>query len=420
MIPAFSDGFFKIDSEHGFLPLQEPLPSLPAPFQKLQRLVDSLPLLIRGNTEKMSEAVLSLPEWFLSDQDSVFLLAALYRAYCFVASAYLLHPAHLHFLRTGEYGVARDRLPRNIAQPLLSIAKKLEVFPWLEYSYGYSLGNYVRKDPSNKNLEYENLSMACSFTGTPDETGFIMIHVEINQHTPRLVETVHHLLNDFAEKNNPASSLQQIWQVLVLMNQSRKRMWEASRWERYNDFRVFIMGSEGNSKIFPHGVVYEPETEPRYYRGQSGSQDTIIPFLDTLFRVSDHYLQNELTGYLMDMRKYRPKPFRDLLEWVDIETRGLVEWILTWEQASRTLFHIYRELYDFRSGHWHFVQKYIMANTKYPVATGGTPIASWLPNQMHATLAAMKKVLDAYSLSENPHLWEKIQRAYQSMENEWN
>ena len=32
------------------------------------------------------------------------------------------------------------------------------------------------------------------------------------------------------------------------------------------------------------------------------------------------------------------------------------------------------------------VRKYIMDNTKYPRATGGTPITTWLPNQIGACL----------------------------------
>ena len=108
------------------------------------------------------------------------------------------------------------------------------------------------------------------------------------------------------------------------MNASRRKMWDASRHQHYNDFRVYIMGIKGNSLIFPNGVIYEPEIEPRFYRGQSGSQDTIIPFLDCLFRVCDFYPMNELTSYLMDMREYRPAPFRELLVWTEQNSADLI------------------------------------------------------------------------------------------------
>ena len=238
--------------------------------------------------------------------------------------------------------------------------------------------------------------MACSFTGTQDETGFIMVHVDINQHSPALLGACQEVLEDQKQDRNPVISLQRVAEILAEMNTSRKKMWEASRWEHYNDFRVFIMGIQGNHKIFPDGVVYEPETTPRYYRGQSGSQDTIIPFLDTFFRICDYYPTNDLTEYLLDMRKYRPRPFRDFLDNVEPITQNLIPWITKFEDAIPALCTIYKEIYDFRNGHWHFVQKYIMANTKYPVATGGTPMVSWLPNQIRATLHAMRVVLDPH------------------------
>jgi indoleamine 2,3-dioxygenase len=55
----------------------------------------------------------------------------------------------------------------------------------------------------------------------------------------------------------------------------------------------------------------------------------------------------------------------------------------------------YEEIYLFRNGHWQFVQKYIMQNTAYPKATGGTPITSWIPNQIKAVLSAMKDLSKA-------------------------
>ena len=58
------------------------------------------------------------------------------------------------------------------------------------------------------------------------------------------------------------------------------------------------------------------------------------------------------------------------------------------------LLGILEQIYHFRNGHWQFVQKYIMANTPYAKATGGTPITSWLPNQLKAVMQQMQDVLD--------------------------
>ena len=48
----------------------------------------------------------------------------------------------------------------------------------------------------------------------------------------------------------------------------------------------------------------------------------------------------------------------------------------------------------FRKKHWNLTKKYIIENTKHPVATGGTPITTWLPNQLGATLEYMQEVVE--------------------------
>ena len=42
--------------------------------------------------------------------------------------------------------------------------------------------------------------------------------------------------------------------------------------------------------------------------------------------------------------------------------------------------------------HWNMTKSYIIANTKHPKATGGTPITTWLPNQFLAVMENMKKI----------------------------
>ena len=68
------------------------------------------------------------------------------------------------------------------------------------------------------------------------------------------------------------------------------------------------------------------------------------------------------------------------------------------------LMSAYEEIYFFRNGHWQFVQKYIMQNTKYAKATGGTPIISWIPNQIKAVFSAMQNLSD--QMKESNH-WVK-------------
>jgi indoleamine 2,3-dioxygenase len=58
--------------------------------------------------------------------------------------------------------------------------------------------------------------------------------------------------------------------------------------------------------------------------------------------------------------------------------------------------------FKFRHQHWVMVKKYIIDNTKYGRATGGTPITTWLPNQIGACLENCQnliKVIDTEKLS---------------------
>jgi indoleamine 2,3-dioxygenase len=245
--------------------------------------------------------------------------------------------------------------------------------------------------------------MCVRFSGQPDEVGFIMLHVDINQHSPSLVGSVIDVLH--ALKNNDTNaaikSLKENYDTMKLMNSRRREMWKASRWNHYNDFRVFIMGVKGNEELFGDGVIYDGVwDEPKQFRGQTGAQDDIIPMEDIFSGVIKHYPKNELTKYLLDLRSYRPKCiqefFKDLEETVLSLSNDGISSIL-FEQKNFNglsyLLGILEEIYHFRNGHWQFVQKYIMANTKYAKATGGTPIISWLPNQMKAVMNEMKNVI---------------------------
>ena len=63
---------------------------------------------------------------------------ALFRDYTFLASAYLLEPCHLSYLREKHYGFGRERLPPQISVPLNCIANKLAVRPFMEYAQCYA------------------------------------------------------------------------------------------------------------------------------------------------------------------------------------------------------------------------------------------------------------------------------------------
>ncbi len=388
----YTDGFFSIDAEHGFLPINAPLKALPYEYNKIQEIIDELPNLIHNESE-LENLVLGLPNYLnqVNLESDIFVIQALYRAYTFITSAYLLQPAFLN-QNEGKYGKGRTVLPENITQPLECVSSKLDVFPWLDYHYAYSLGNYVKKDPAGS-FDYTNLEMACKFSGTSDETGFIMVHVDINSNSPNLIKGIE------LSNTDTNSGLKLILDTMKIINERRKTMWKASNHKNYNNFRAFIMGIKGNTDIFGSGVTYEGSSDNsfRTYRGQSGSQDDIIPSVDIFSGLFKYYPDNVLTQYLLDMRQYRPKVVQQFL--ADLE-KNYVDINLLDDTGLKYLYLIQEEVHNFRNGHWQFVQKYIMENTKYQVATGGTPITTWIPNQIEAVLNYMNIILEKISDSE--------------------
>jgi len=402
----YSDNFFEVNHINGFLPKKSPLAVLPEKYNELQVLIDEMPikkadgteglLSRRGDIEKAVSNLSNLKHLVVEEED-VFLIQALFRAYSFLTSAYLLAPAHFNYIDTKKYGKAHTVLPSQIAEPFVIVSKKLDVYPFIDYHYSYSLGNYVKIDKS-KGYEWENLAMAAKFSGMDDERGFIMLHVDINQHSPELVGSILDYLKSDEDKSVNLS-LSKCLSSMKKINERRQIMWQASRWKHYNDFRVFIMGIKGNDEIFGDGVIYEGVSDkPVQYRGQTGAQDNIIPTADIFTGVIGYYPTNDLTKYLLDLRSYRPKCIQNFLSDIKSEMgdnrlfNNLKE--TKNEEGFCLLLQILDEIYYFRNGHWQFVQKYIMANTKYAKATGGTPIISWIPNQITAVLNYMSDVIE--------------------------
>ena len=427
----YSDGFFNVNYKNGFLPESVPLEFLPERYQPLQDILDNMPVKINSKSGyldfpgKIFDVVSHLPNLIdqVQQEDDIKIIQALFRGYSFLASAYTLEPSFQHYRKTGKYGKANNILPEQIAQPFVEVSNMLEVYPWLDYHYAYSLGNFKKIDKKGDHT-WSNLDMCVRFSGQPDEVGFIMLHVDINKHSPDLVGSVISTLHSI--KNNEVSKsikyLKKNYLTMRVMNKRRREMWKASRWNHYNDFRVFIMGVKGNEELFGEGVLYQGVwKEHKQFRGQTGAQDDIIPMEDIFGGVIKHYPKNELTKYLLDLRKYRPKCiqsfFLDLEKSVEIIDKDGISGILNKNKNSKALCYllgILEEIYHFRNGHWQFVQKYIMANTKYPKATGGTPIISWLPNQIKAVMKEMRHIikiigdLNLSIASKEFNLYEKI------------
>lgn len=50
--------------------------------------------------------------------------------------------------------------------------------------------------------------------------------------------------------------------------------------------------------------------------------------------------------------------------------------------------------------HWNFTKEYIMKYSDHPVATGGSPIVTWLPNQLSSVMDLLCQVGETVKVSE--------------------
>ncbi|CAG8438240.1 3341_t:CDS:10 [Ambispora gerdemannii] len=404
-LPSFTVGY-----KNGFLPRQDPLARLPDRFFTLEYLLKQMPInLPDGNKGLLARGELgdavkkNLPFYDVSDVTDQRLLSALFRDYTFLASAYLLEPCDIMYREKKNYGLGRQVLPKNIAVPLKTVADKIGANPFMEYALSYSLYNYQRIDPS-KPITYPNLNLVRSFAGSQSEHGFILVHVAMVANSGNLVRWTMETMNSAAQqdRNRFNVALKHLNDTMETINQEMENMWERSNHEDYLKFRTFIMGSK-NQPMFPNGVIYEGVSDkPLYYRGESGANDSMIPCMDNLLQITAQMPNNPLTEVLKDFRNYRPTNHKQFLEYVqkraeDVNVRGFAV-----QDANSTALYLANmdQIRAFRHRHWNFTKEYIIKHTSHPVATGGSPIITWLPNQLSTVLHQMAKVGQTINYAE--------------------
>ena len=101
-----------------------------------------------------------------------------------------------------------------------------------------------------------------------------------------------------------------------------------------------------------------------------------------------------LTSILQDFRSYRPGNHREFLEYVKVRSTHLsLKSYALQEPSSAALYLLaLNQVRDFRWRHWCFTREYILKKTSHPTATGGSPIVTWLPNQLQAVMESMVEV----------------------------
>ncbi|KAI8913675.1 hypothetical protein EDD86DRAFT_187255 [Gorgonomyces haynaldii] len=403
-LPQFVVGF-----ENGFLPRQDPMSKLPNDFKELEHILQNMPLTLKNGkpgllaTGDFGDAVKSVPEYNVDHIVDTRLLTALFRDYTFAASAYLLEPCDIFFRQKGDYGLGRDVLPRNLAVPLAKVSAKIGARPFMEYAQSYSLYNYNRVD-KNKGWEYENLELIRQFSGMPSEHGFILVHVAMVAHSGKQIKATVEALESVQRDDRRAfdRALRDMLSALQSINRVMDTMWNHSMPDDYAKFRTFIMGTK-NQPMFPKGVIYEGVSdEATFYRGESGANDSIIPTADNFLELTGTMPSNPLTEILRDFRTYRPKNHNEWLAWLEPEARqvGVRKFALSNSNSAVVYLSLLDQVREFRDRHWKFTKEYIIKYSNHPVATGGSPITTWLPNQLEACLTAMNETVSAINPEE--------------------
>jgi indoleamine 2,3-dioxygenase len=289
----------------------------------------------------------------------------------------------------------------------------------MEYAGSYALFNYRLVDPS-AGLTYSNLRLIRAFEHgldpTSSEAGFVLVHVDMVKNSGPLVAGTMACLDACTAASQPSPSpearltnrqslnagLTTILSALQRINTVMETMWTKSKPASYTHFRTFIFGITSQS-MFPDGVIYEgvgPDSKPQSFRGESGANDSMVPLMDNFLQIP--MPDTPLTEILKDFRQYRPSNHREFLGWVGTrsEALGLKSWALDLDGegsemreevlTSRKLWlMILDQVREFRWRHWCFAREYILKRTSHPTATGGSPIVTWLPNQLSAVLAEM-------------------------------
>eukprot|EP01006_Ploeotia_vitrea_P051300 TRINITY_DN67548_c5_g1_i1.p1 TRINITY_DN67548_c5_g1~~TRINITY_DN67548_c5_g1_i1.p1 ORF type:complete len:478 (-),score=57.47 TRINITY_DN67548_c5_g1_i1:2890-4323(-) len=418
---------FTVGYKNGFCPTKAPMTELPSRYEVLEQLLNESqvelpngePGLLAKN-EFRNAVKERLPDYTeqVSKETDPHLLLALHRDLCSVASCYCFEPCSLKFHSTktadegigGKYGFADNVLPSKLAMAMDAVGAKLKAFPWLDYT-DYGLVNFKTIDESKGTKDPANLKAIRQLHGGKNENGFMIVHVGMEAHTGDLVRHGDSLLTAVEKKqhSDAQAALTGLYQTAKEINNVREQMWKWCQPASYMKLRTWIYGIK-NTGLFPNDeCIYEGCTpEKRSYRGETGAQSTIIPYLDTVVGLDKHYPKNELTDYLLELRDYRPYQHREFLSFVQQRaSSACVEEFMRCDVCTVVcLLRVLNEIRAFRQGHWNFVKSYIIQNHDHPIATGGTPISTWLPNQLGATMQLMSELISM--VKEQPEWEDKL------------
>ena len=305
--------------------------------------------------------------------------------------------SHLSFIAHAYIWGAKNPskvLPEVIARPWVQLSNILGRPPILSYA-SYCLDNWYRINPK-ENISLENVGLLNNFLGGVDEDWFVTIHVCIEDAAGDAINAATKLakLNNEHTVNDFSVHLRTIIKSLRKVNTIFSRMPEkCDPYIYYHRVRPFIFGTKDNPDL-KKGLIYQNqfENKPQFFRGETGAQSSIMPFLDGALGI--YHTQDHLRHYLNEMRDYMPPEHRKAIEYVEEISNAKA---LIYE--SKKLINEYNkcleEIRIFRAQHLEFAATYIhkQSQIKNPfgrggstiTGTGGTPFMKYLKKHRDET-----------------------------------
>lgn len=289
---------------------------------------------------------------------------------------------------------APTHLPRELARPIAALADRLGQQPLLPYS-GYVLDNWARVDPDGP-IALDNIYMIQNFLSGQDEAWFVLVHVAIEAQAGAALAAMGDVVEAVNEGDAEAARglLEGMAEVWAGINAIFDRMPEqCDPYIYFERVRPYIHGWKDNPAL-PNGLIYEGVEKyggaPQAFRGQTGSQSSIVPAMDALLGIG--HAADPLKAYLDQLHIYRPPGHRKFIDDVRAasDLRGFVG-----RAASKGLADAYnanvQAVADFRSRHLEYAARYINMQGRKAlgndtdVGTGGTPFMKYLKKHRDET-----------------------------------
>ncbi len=281
-----------------------------------------------------------------------------------------------------------ERLPANLARPIVTLADRLGQAPLLPYS-GYVLDNWARLDKAAP-LSLDNIYMVQNFSGGDDENWFVLVHVAIEAEAGVLLDNAARLVNIANGDGGPSDAEH----LLLEMHAAWERIYghfarmpeRCDPYVYFHRVRPYIHGWANNPAL-DGGLIYEGVEKfagkPQAFRGQTGSQSSIVPAMDALFQV--RHSDDPLKAFLDELHSYRPVEHRRFIE--DIARHSRLRSYVA-ESDNRDLRDAFNACLEqttrFRTRHLEYAASYInkqagsIAGNDPDVGTGGTPFMRYL------------------------------------------